>query len=171
MRQEKQLLLDEIKEQISEYKDFTIFQYSGVKANSIAGFRNEIAKLGGDIQMVPRRLFVKAAAAAGVEINLKMLSGHIGLVFAGKDPVETTKAVFQFLKDSNNTVDVLGGLLDGKLHSAADVVMISKLPGINEMRAQLLGLFEAPMSQTVSVMNSLLTAIIYCLEEQSKKES
>lgn len=171
MRQEKQLLLDEIQEHIDARPNFAIIQYSGITANTIADFRNDVAKMGGDVQMVPKRIFVKAAAAAGVEIDLKSLPGHIGLVFAGEDSVEMTKAVFQFKKDSNQALDVLGGRVDGKLHSAADIEMLSKLPGKDEMRAQLLGLLEAPMSQTVSVMNSLLTAIIYCLDEKSKQES
>ncbi len=38
----------------------------------------------------------------------------------------------------------------------ADVEMLSKLPGIDEMRAQLLGLLKSPMSQTLSVYGSCL---------------
>lgn len=171
MRQEKQFLLDEILKQIDKHSNFAIVQYAGITANTIAGFRNEIAKIGGDVQMVPKRIFVKAAATAGVKVDLALLPGHIGLVYSGQDPVEMTKAVVKFCKDSNNAFNVLGGHLDGKLHSAADVETLSNLPGIDEMRAQMLGLFEAPMSQTLSVMNSLLTAVIYCLENKSKQES
>ncbi|MEC7838420.1 MAG: 50S ribosomal protein L10 [Chlamydiota bacterium] len=171
MRPEKQLLLDEVKEQISEYSDFAIFQYSGVSANKISDFRTEIAKLGGEVQMVRKRILIKAAAAAGVELDLATLPGHIGLVYSGEDAVEMTKAVFQFSKDTDKALQVLGGQLDGQLYNAADVETLSKLPGRDEMRAQLLGLFEAPMSQMVSVVNALLTSVPYCLENKCKEES
>ena len=54
---------------------------------------------------------------------------------------------------------------------AADVEKLSKLPGKDEMRAQLLATFEAPMAQTVAVMQSALCCVLYCLENKAKKES
>lgn len=171
MREEKQLLLDEIKEQIDEYGDFALFQYSGITANAMGDFRTNIANLGGDVQMVRKRILLKAASAAGIELDLATLPGHIGLVFAGQDSVEMTKAVFQFSKATNEGLTVLGGRLDGKIYDGAQVEALSKLPGKDEMRAQLVGLFAAPMSQTVAVMNAVLTAVPCCLENKSKKES
>ena len=171
MRDEKQFLLSEVEEQMQEHGDFTIFQYSKVSANAMGSFRTSIFKLGGDVQMIRKRILLKAAAAAGVELELSSLPGHIGLAFAGSDPLETTKAVFQFSKDSESALKVLGGRLDGKLYSAEDVEALSKLPGKDEMRAQLLGLFEAPMSHTIAVINALLTAVPCCLENKSKKEA
>ncbi|MEM1282033.1 MAG: 50S ribosomal protein L10 [Chlamydiota bacterium] len=171
MREEKQFLLDEVKEQMDEYSDFAIFQYLGITANTMGDFRTSIAKIGGEVQMIRKRILLKAAAEAGVELELSNLPGHIGLAFAGADSIEMTKAVFQFSKESDSALTVLGGRLDGKLYSAEDVEALSKLPGKDEMRAQLLGLFEAPMSQTVAVINALLTAVPCCLENKSKQES
>ncbi|NGX63817.1 MAG: hypothetical protein KR126chlam6_01231 [Candidatus Anoxychlamydiales bacterium] len=39
---------------------------------------------------------------------------------------------------------------------------------MNELRAQFLSVLEAPMQNTVSVMNSLLTSVIYALEEKKQ---
>ena len=51
---------------------------------------------------------------------------------------------------------------------AEDVKAISELPSQDEMRAQFVGLLEAPMTQTLSVMQALLTSIMYCLENKAK---
>jgi len=171
MRAEKQLLLDEVKEQIEQRESFVIMRYFGLDANTTADFRRQIAEMGGDIEVVKKRILVKAAHEAGMELDLEALPGHIGLVFAGTDAVQTTKAVFKLRKDTNKAVEVLGGRLDGQLYNAEDVEKLSKLPGRDEMRAQLLGLFEAPMSQTVAVMQSALCSVLYCLENKAKEES
>lgn len=171
MREEKQLLLDEVKGQIEEYEDFALFQYKGISANAIAGFRTNIAKLGGEVQMIRKRILLKAALAAGFELDLSQLPGHIGLVYAGEDPVEMTKALFQFSKESDTNLSVLGGRLDGKMYNGEQVEALSKLPGKDAMRAELLGLLVAPLSQTVAVINALLAAVPCCLENKSKKES
>ncbi len=171
MRAEKQLLLDEIKEQIEQRESFVIMRYFGLDANITADFRRQIAEMGGDVEVVKKRILVKAAQEAGIELDLETLQGHIGLVFAGEDPVQTTKAVFKLRKDTGKAVDVLGGRFEGQLYNAEDVEKLSKLPVKDEMRAQLLGLFEAPMAQTVAVMQSALCCVLYCLENKANEES
>ena len=53
--------------------------------------------------------------------------------------------------------------------TAADVEAIAKLPNLNEMRAQFLGLLEAPMAQNAQVVHAVLASVLYCLEEKGKQ--
>lgn len=169
MRHEKQFLLDEVKDQMKKFDSFVIMRYSSLSANAANEFRSEVAKRGGNVEVVRKRVLIKAAKAAGIELELADLPGHIGMVFTGADPFETTKYVFKFGQDNEKAVEVVGGRFDGKLYNGADVEMLSKLPGKDEMRAQLLGVLEAPMSQTLAVMEALLSSVVYCLDNKSKQ--
>ncbi len=171
MRQEKQLLLDEVKGMIEHYGSFVIMNYANVNANQVSGFRRQIAELGGDVQMINKRILVKASQGAGLELDVDALPGHIGLVFAGTDALQTAKAVLKFGKDTNNSVSIVGGRFEGQLYNGPQVVQLSALPGKDEMRAQLLSVLIAPMQQTLGVMDSMLCSILYCLENKSKKTS
>lgn len=170
MRKEKQLLLDEIKEQIEKSQSLIVTQYNRIAPNLSWNFRNELKKNGGKYEIVKKRVFAKAAKEAGLEIPEDSLSGHIGLVLAEDDGVAATKAVCSFAKDNQDVLDVLCGFFENKFYTKDQVETLSKLPSKNEMRAQLLGLFEAPMAQTLSTMDSLLTSVIHCLENKSQKE-
>lgn len=170
MRPEKQLLLDEVQEKLERFGSFVITRYQGLKSNMANEFRRNIAKTGGDFEVVRKRVFNKAAEAKGISLDSKFLQGHIGIVFTGEDAIETTQAVFQFSKENPDVFDVLGGQFDGALYGAAEVEKLSKLPGKDAMRAELLGLFEAPMSQTLAVMEALLTSVPHCLENKIQKE-
>jgi large subunit ribosomal protein L10 len=169
MRQDKQLLLDEIKDEIDSYESFVIMRYSKLTANAANNFRREVARLGGSVAMVRKRVLIKAAKEAGVELELASLPGHIGLVFA-KDPIETTKFVIKFGEEDKH-VEVVGGRFEGQMYSGADVAKLATLPNKDEMRAQLLATFEAPMSQTLAVMEALLTSVVYCLDNKTKLEN
>lgn len=169
MRAEKQFLLDEVQQQIEKHPSFVIMKYVGLKANAISDFRREIAELGGDVEMVRKTLLIKAAQAAGIELDIGALPGHIGIVFAGKDAIQATKAVFKLSESSEKAVEVLGGNFEGQFYGAEDVEKLSKLPDRDTMRAQLLSTFEAPMAQTLAVMDSLLSSIVYCLDNKSKQ--
>lgn len=169
MRHEKQLLLDEIKDQMGKKGTFVIMSYQKVTANLANKFRNEIAKQGGNVEIVRKRLLIKAADELGLKLDLEALPGHIGLVIAGKDPIETTKAVFRFSQENDKALEVLGGRFEGQYYDGKQVEMLSKLPGKDEMRAQLLATLEAPMSQTLAVMEALLSSVVYCLDNKAKE--
>jgi large subunit ribosomal protein L10 len=166
MRQDKQLLLDEIAGQINKYPSFVLMQYLGLNANKANAFRRDVLNMGGDVAMMRKRVLIKAAETSGIHFDLASLPGHIGLVYAGHDPIEMTKYVFKFGQENDKTVTVVGGRLDGILYNAADVEMLSKLPGKNEMRAELLGILEAPLAQTLAVMDALISSVVYCLDNK-----
>lgn len=171
MRPEKQFLVDEIKEQIENYHAFLIIKYQGLKANTASSFRRQIAELGGDVEVVRKRLLLRATQTLKIELDYQALPGHISLVFSGEDPIPTAKAVFQLQKETDKGVEVIGGRIDGKLYPAEDIEKLSKLPGLNDMRAQILGTLEAPMSQTLAVMDALLCSVIHCLENKRTQEN
>jgi len=170
MRKEKQLLLDEIKEQIASSQSLIVTQYHRIAPNLSWDFRSELKKSGGNYEVVKKRIFVKAAKEAGVDLPDESLQGHIGLVLADDDGIAATKTVFDFAKDNKGALDVLCGFYENKFYTKEQTEALSKLPSKDEMRAQLLGLFEAPMSQTLSVMQSLLTSVMYCLDNKVKEE-
>ncbi|SCA62743.1 50S ribosomal protein L10 [Chlamydiales bacterium SCGC AG-110-P3] len=169
MREEKQLLLDEIRDQIDAKSAFVLFNYIGLKANDLTGFRSNVADTGGHVEMVPKRILRRAAAEIGIDLSDYELPGHIALAFGGEDPVATAKTVIKFGKDTG-TMTVLAGRFDNKLYDSEQVEALSKLPNLDGMRAQFLGLLEAPMAQTLAVMDALLTSVIFALENKVEKE-
>jgi large subunit ribosomal protein L10 len=166
MRQEKNILSREIKNKIDDSKAMVLATYTKMSPNMAADFRMSIAKTGGNFEVVKKRVLVKAAEQAGFSLDRTDLKGHIGVIFAEEDPVQTTKCVYAFAKENKNILEVLGGRFEGALCGAKDVELISKLPSQDEMRSQLLGLFEAPMSQTLAVMEALLCSIPFCLDNK-----
>lgn len=171
MRDEKELLKQEITTKIKKHPSFLVMQYAGLTANAANDFRREMRKLGGDVEVVRKRVLLKAAEDAGIAFDFTTLDGHIGLVFFGNDPIESTKFVFKFSQDREKVIQVLGGRYEGQLYPGSDVEKLSQLPSKDEMRAQFLGLLEAPMSQTLAVMEALLTSVAHCLENKCKKEN
>lgn len=168
MRQEKQLLLDEVKGKINRCKSFVITRYQGLAANAANDFRSALEKGGAELEVVKKRVFLKAASEEGIDVGPLQLEGHLAIVFPGGDALETTKLVYEYQKQGE-TLSIVGGQIDGKVCTGSQVEMLAQLPGKDEMRAQLLGLFEAPMAQTLSVMDSLLCSIAFCLENKANK--
>lgn len=170
MKQEKQLLLDEIKDQIAGSRSFVITEYQKLSAAKACEFRREMAKLGANFEVVRKRLFLKAAQTADIIIDANTISGHIGIVFLQNDPIEAAKAILRYSNDNEKVFVLKGARVEGKLINDAEVAELSTLPGKEQMRAQFLGLLEAPMAQTLSVIEQILSSVVYCLDNKAAEE-
>ena len=170
MRKEKQFLLDEIKEKLSESSAFVLTSYQKMDPNTASDFRDSVVESGGLFCVVKKRVFLKAAKEAGLEVDETTLQGHIGVVYSGEDTIATTKVVYKFKKANKDMLDVLGGLFEGKMCSPDDFTEIAKLPSTDEMRAQFLGVLEAPMSGLVSVMEAVPAGVLSCIDQKESKQ-
>lgn len=170
MKHEKQLLKEEIQSKLEHYGDsFAIMQNLGLTANQSVEFRSSIATLGGNIYVMRKRVLAKIASDLGIALDLAALTGHVGMVFLGTNPLDTVKAVIKYGEENNNNVQVLGLRFEGQLYFGADAKKIAELPSKDEMRAQLLSVFEAPMAQTLAVVEAVLASVVYCLDNKAKE--
>ena len=170
MRKEKQLLLDEIKDKFSQFKDFVITSYDRLDPNTAADFRTSIINTGGCFSVVKKRIFLKATREAGIDIDQKMLTGHIGIIYSGNDLIATAKVIYEFKDKKTGLLDVLGGQFEGKPCLPSDLKELSALPSREQMRAQLLGVFEVPLSGLLSVIENAMTGVVSCMDQQMKKK-
>jgi large subunit ribosomal protein L10 len=157
MRKEKQLLLNEIVEKIDASTGMIVTCYDKLEPNTSWKLRDLLGKQGSLFEVVRKRVFLKAAEKAGVQFDESQMTGHIGVVFVNQpDAMEPAKVVFKFSEENGNLLKVLCGKVDGKMMPGAEVEMLSKLPGMNDMRAMMIGLFTSPMSQMLSVMEAAI---------------
>lgn len=171
MREEKQLLLDHLKELIENSESFVVAKTNKMNSLATVSLRNTLAKSKAEMEVVKKRVFVKAAQSAGIgNIEVKELVGSIAVFFAREDSIGIAKEIFKFSGENQDALEVLCGHFDGKLYNGADVKSLSELPSKDEMRAQFLGLLEAPMAQTLATMEALLTSVIHCLENKCNQE-
>ncbi len=168
MRKEKQIHLDQIHKEIEDSSAMMLMSYQSMGANVTASFRSQLNKAGGKLTVVPKRVFIKAAKKSGIEFDKKQLQGHVGVIFADDDPVAPAKVLFEYQKNNKDNVQILGGEFEGSKISSEDVEQLAKLPGIQELRAQFVGVLEAPLSGLLSVQEALLTSVMHCLENKSK---
>lgn len=170
MREEKQLLLDEVREKLDGSKAFIIARYQGLTAQKARAFRDTIAEAKGDFEVVKKRVFAKAILASGIELKEIPMEGHVGVIFANDDGLAISKIAVKYGEDNGQALKVLGGMIDGQFCTGAEVEQLTKLPSLDQLRAEMVGLLVAPLSGTIGVVQSALTSLLYCIDEKSKKE-
>ena len=168
---EKELLLNSIKQKIDGSCAMLVTSYNKLSPNDSWALSKELSKGQSSFEVVKKRILVKALEGSEMQCSLKELEKHVGVVFINGDYLEGIKTVVQFNKNNDQLLKIIKGLIDGKVCSSSEVETLSSLPNLETMRAMFLGFLEAPMSQTLSVMESALLSVPYCVQNKLEKES
>jgi large subunit ribosomal protein L10 len=165
---QKAKAIDEISEQLSRAKLVIVTDYRGLKVADLQTFRGNLRPSGGEIHITKNTLTRIAANNAGVTGLDPLLEGPSALVFAFEDPVQTAKAVSEFVRTSR-ILSVKGGVMGDRAVSAADVEAIATLPSREELQAKLLGLLVSPLARTLSVLSGPSRSMVYLLNARSEQ--
>ena len=112
MRPEKQAIVAEIKQQVSEATYIIFVDFSRINTEQTIALRRKLAEQKTRFQVVPNRLFKVVAGELGMEGIDAALKGPTALVFGAEDAAATAKIVQDFIKDQK-ILTVKMGWMDG----------------------------------------------------------
>ena len=96
------------------------------------------------------------------------LTGHTAIVIGGDDASAVAKALDLYFKDTKK-VPVKAGTLGDRLLTAEEVKKLSKLPGLEGLRSQLLSLFNTSATQLVGVLSAPSRGLVTVLKAKQDK--
>jgi large subunit ribosomal protein L10 len=99
----------------------------------------------------------------------KALVGPTILAIGLADPVSPAKGVTEFLKTYEEKLEIKGGLLEKKFLDRAKVEALAKLPGREQLIAQMLGSLQAPAQNLCYALNACVTQFAWALSAYQRK--
>ena len=99
----------------------------------------------------------------------ELLVGPTAIAVGYGDQVEATKSLLEYVRASRLNLSVRGALLDDRVLSAESLQAFATLPPKQVLLAQVLGGMQAPISGLASVLNQMLSSIVYVLDARAKQ--
>ena len=96
------------------------------------------------------------------------LAGPTAIAWSYEDPVAPAKVAVDFAKD-NDKLKVKCAVVEGEVLDEAGVTQLSKMPGKDEIKAQLLATFMAPANQFVRLIAAAPTNFLYLLNARKSE--
>ena len=140
---------------------------TGLVAAQSADFRRKVKEAGGTVKVVKNNLAKLALKDTAFEGITALFKGPVILAYS-KDPVAAAKAATAFAK-ANDKLVVLGGGLGNSVLDANGVKALAELPSLDELRAKLIGLLNAPatkIARTVKEPGAKLARVIQAKASQ-----
>ncbi len=148
-RDEKAQLLAELKQLFDESESIVISHYKGLTVAEVSELRNNIRKAGAGFKVTKNRITRLALKDSKFADLADQFTGPTAIAFA-KDPVSACKACVEFAKGNEKFV-ILGGAMGTGLLSLDEINRLASIPSVDELRAKIIGLLQAPAAQLARV--------------------
>jgi large subunit ribosomal protein L10 len=158
---EKERVVEELSERLRSSEALLVADYRGLTNSQLAGLRLRLVAHGAKLTVVKNTLTRRAAAAAGSDALLAMLEGPTAIAFVTSDgdPVAVAKALSDTARDTK-ILALRGGVLSGNSITADEIEQLAKLPPLDVLQAQLVGVIVAPLTQLVALLNAPLQNLV-----------
>jgi large subunit ribosomal protein L10 len=148
----KEKKISAIDADIKESGIIVVNQQLGLNADQTRNLRVAMRKEGVGLKVAKNKL-VKHVIEKGKFAKLeKFLHGPTALAYS-KDVVAAAKASVEFAK-KNDKFKVIGGIMNGEILEEAQIRMLASLPSLDQLRAKLAGLLQAPATKIACILQA-----------------
>ncbi|MCU0463885.1 MAG: 50S ribosomal protein L10 [Anaerolineae bacterium] len=173
-RERKERLVAQYIEMLGKTGGFVVVQSQGLNVQEVEGLRAVVRGAGGKYIVTKNTLLTIALKQAGWQVPENLLNGPVAIALGMDNLPGVAKAVLEYGADATRTekMKVTGAQMGESTLSAAQVDALSKLPSLDELRAQIIGLVVSPAEGLVSVLQQATAGVInviQALEDQSKE--
>ncbi|MDD4939089.1 MAG: 50S ribosomal protein L10 [Candidatus Omnitrophica bacterium] len=165
----RETLEDNIKKQLKEADSVFIIKYSKLSSPDITALRMALKVSKADLFVAKNSITRRALKESKLDNLTKFIDGPCGLVFAKGEPVDASKALYNFFREHEH-LKLEGGILEDRLLEKADIEALAKLPGKDVLRAQAVMALNSPISGFVFVLKQTLNKFVYCLTQIKDKK-
>ena len=144
-REEKQQLISALSSVFKKAKLVVVVHNNGLTMEETTALRKGVREDGASYKVAKNRLAKLALAGTPYESLADLLKGPTGIAYS-EDEIAASKAVVKMAKQSDK-FKVVGGAMNGEMIDVARIQQLASLPDLNGLRAQLIGLLQAPAGQ------------------------
>jgi len=168
MRPEKKNLTKEYLTRLNASPFFIVVNYKGLKVGQLTELRKRLNKAGAEVHIVKNSIFRIAAKEAGVSDLNGSLTGQLAIVTGQRDISSAAKVVKVFGSELDKLKVHFGYLNNQRLEQAA-ILTLADLPSIEVLRGKLLGVFSAPATTLVRLLNTPASQLARVLQARADK--
>lgn len=154
-------ILNQKKEEVSalaakmkEAKLVLLTDYRGINVEDVTNLRIELRNAKAEYKVIKNNITRRALAECGIEGLEEQLTGPTAVIMSNEDYLEPAKAIYKFSKD-NNFYKIKGGVIEGKVMTAEEIITLAKLPSRETLLSMLAGALLGNISKLAVALDQV----------------
>ncbi len=168
-KERKQEVLATYEDWFKRSQAIILVEYTGAKMKDMDSIRAKVRESGAEFHVVKNTLAKRVFSQQGMPLPEEFLLKSTAVSFAFTDPAATAKALADATKGMG-FVKLKGGFMAGQMLSASQVKALAELPPLPVVRAQLLGVLQAPAAKLVRTIAEPARSLASVFRAYSEKE-
>ena len=138
--------VSKLAEQMKNAKLILLTDYRGINVDDVTKLRTELRNANAKYTVIKNNITRRALAEAGIEGLENELEGPTAVIMSNDDYLEPAKAIYNFTKN-NDYYKIKGGVVEGKVMTAEEIITLAKLPSKEQLLSMLAGALLANISK------------------------
>ena len=130
--------VSKLTEKMKEAKIILLTDYRGINVEQVTKIRSDLRNANAKYEVIKNNIIKRALNANGENGLDNLLEGPTALITSKEDYLAPAKAIYNFSKN-NDFYKIKGGIIEGKVMTAEEIITIAKLPSRQELLAKLAG--------------------------------
>ena len=144
-----------------------VAHYSGLSVAQMQTLRKQMKQVGAQVKVAKNRLARIALKDTDAASIAPLLKGPTVLAYSG-DPVAAPKVAIDFAK-ANEKFVILGGSMGKTALDPNAVKALAALPSLDELRAKIVGLIQAPATKIAQLANAPAAKVARVVQAYASK--
>jgi large subunit ribosomal protein L10 len=162
-------LIEQYDELIQNSRAIFLAEYTGMNVKQMSALRDKVYEADGVFHVTKNTLLKIALEKAEKELPEDFMAGQLATGFALAEAPALAKALVDFAKEDDK-VTLRGGFLGNEFVTVEQVEALAKLPSLDELRAQIIGLIDGPARNIASVLASGVRQVVNVVDAYAKSE-
>jgi large subunit ribosomal protein L10 len=162
--EQKKAVVDDLSAKLKGATAFYLTDFSGLSVKSMTDLRARLRRAGVEYMVVKNTLAERALDGLDLPNIAEFFKGPTGVVIGRDDAVAAAKVLEEFAKEHDNRPAVKVGIVERRTVSAKEIGRLAKLPPREQLLAELVGAFEAPLAQLAYVLQAKLSEMVGLLD-------
>jgi large subunit ribosomal protein L10 len=158
-----------LKQKLDQAKVAVLTDYRGLTVSQLQDLRGRLRAQEVEYRVVKNTLARRAAVEAGHEGFQDLLKGPVAIAFGYGELSVPSRLLAEFTRQTRLRLDIVGGLVEGRVMNAEQVRQIADLPPREALIAQLLGTLQSPVAQLVATIQAPVQQLVGLLEAYRDK--
>ena len=154
-------ILNQKKEEVSklaaemkEAKLILLTDYRGISVADDTSLRRDLRNANAKCTIIKNNITKRALAEAGIEGLEDKLVGPTAVIMSSEDYLEPAKTIYKFSKD-NDYYEIKGGVIEGKVMTADEIITLAKLPSRETLLSMLAGALLGNISKVAVALDQV----------------
>ena len=130
--------VSELATKIKESNLVLLVDYRGINVDEVTSLRNDLRNAKAEYKVIKNNITKRALQECGIEGLSEQLEGPTAVVMTTEDYLEPTKVIYNFTKE-HDFYKIKGGVIEGKVMTAEEIVTLAKLPSRDTLLSMLAG--------------------------------